>query len=75
MDLRDNVNKVTVGVGILIAIVLVYAVYRVATRNSRGSEMYRTDAQQTRSTIVRTILMLILAGLAMAGIIWLLTLF
>lgn len=75
MDLREDVNKITVGVGILIAIAVIYAIYRVATRNSRGSGMYRTDAQQTRITIVRTILMLILAGLAMAGIIWLLTLF
>ncbi len=75
MDLRDDVNKVTVGVGILIAIVLVYAVYRVATRGSRGSEMYRTSAQQRRSAVIRTILMLILAGLAMAAIIWLLSAF
>lgn len=75
MDLRDDVNKITVGVGILIAIALVYAVYRVATRNSRGSGMYRTDAQEKRNAILRTILMLILAGLAMAGIIWLLSAF
>ena len=37
--------------------------------------MYRTDAQQKRNTVIRTILMLILAGLAMAGIIWLLSAF
>lgn len=75
MDLRDDVNKVTVGVGILIAIVLVYAVYRVATRGSRDSGMYYTSAQQKRSAVLRTVLMLILAGLAMAGIIWLLSAF
>ncbi len=75
MDWNDSTNKVTVGVGILVAMALVYAAYRVATRNSRGSGMYRTDAQQKRNTVIRTILMLILAGLAMAGIIWLLSAF
>lgn len=75
MDWKDNVNKVTVGVGILIAIVLVYAVYRVATRSSRGSGMYRTDAQEKRNVIIRTILMVLLAILALIAIIWLITLF
>lgn len=75
MDLRDDVNKVTVGVGILIAIVLVYAVYRVATRNSRGSGMYRTNVQQKRSAVIRTISMLLLAALALGAIIWLLSAF
>lgn len=75
MDLRDDVNKVTVGVGILIAIVLVYAIYRVATRGSRGSGMYRTNAQARRSTVIRTILMLVLAALALGAIIWLLSAF
>lgn len=75
MDLRDDVNKITVGVGILIAIALVYAAYRVAVQRSRGSGLYRTDAQETRNAILRTILMLILAGLAMAGILWLLSAF
>lgn len=75
MDWNDNTNKVTVGVGILIAIVLVYAAYRVATRNSRGSGMYRTDAQEKRVNAIRTILMVLLAILAFGAIIWLITIF
>lgn len=75
MDWNDDTNKVTVGVGILIAIALVYAMYRVVARRSRGSGMYRTDAQENRNAIIRTILMLILAMLTMGGILWLLSAF
>lgn len=75
MDWNDDTNRVTVGVGILIAIVLVYAAYRVATRNSRGSGMYRTDAQEKRINAIRTILMVLLAILAFGAIIWLITVF
>ena len=75
MDWNDDTNKVTVGVGISIAIVVVYAIYRVATRNSRGSGMYRTDAQQKRIDIIRTISMVALAMLVFGAIIWLITAF
>jgi len=75
MDWNDDTNKIVVGVGILVAIALVYAMYRVATQRSRGSGMYRTDAQENRNAIFRTILMLILAMLTMGGILWLLSAF
>lgn len=75
MDWNDETNKVTVGVGILIAVVLIYAIYRVATRSTRESGMYRTESRAKRINGARTLGMVILAVLVFGALIWLLTTF
>lgn len=75
MDLNEDANKVALGVGILVAVVVLYAVYRVATGGSRGSAMYRTDAQAKRANAWKNFLMVLAAIVAFGAIIWLLMAF
>lgn len=75
MNLNEDANRVVLGVGILVAIVILYAVYRVATSGSRGSALYRTDAQARRANAWKNFLMVLVAVVTFGLIVWLLMAF